>query len=54
MFTVVAFAGEIGYDVSKMAQIVEADLLFKFGIGALLALAKPAWNRAQDRRALSA
>ena len=53
-FTVVAFAGEIGYDVSKMAQIVEADLLFKFGIGALLALAKTAWNRAQDRRALSA
>jgi uncharacterized PurR-regulated membrane protein YhhQ (DUF165 family) len=53
-FTVVAFAGEVGYGVSTMAQIVEADLLFKFGIGALIALGKTAWNRARDRRALSA
>ena len=53
-FTVVAFAGEVGYDLATMAQIVEADLLFKFGIGALLALAKTTWNRARDRRALSA
>lgn len=53
-FTVVAFAGEVGYGVSTMAQIIEADLLFKFGIGALIALGKTAWNRARDRRALSA
>jgi uncharacterized PurR-regulated membrane protein YhhQ (DUF165 family) len=53
-FTVVAFAGEVGYGVSTMAQIVEADLLFKFGIGALIALGKTAWNRVRDRRALSA
>jgi uncharacterized PurR-regulated membrane protein YhhQ (DUF165 family) len=53
-FTIVAFAGEVGYELSTMAQIVEADLLFKFGIGALIALGKTAWNRARDRRALSA
>ena len=53
-FTVVAFAGEVGYGVSTMAQIVEADLLFKFGIGALIALGKTAWNRARDRRSLNA
>ncbi|MGI9096015.1 MAG: VUT family protein [Candidatus Limnocylindrus sp.] len=54
IFTVVAFAGEVGYELSTMAQIVEADLLFKFGIGALIALGKTAWNRARDRRALTA
>ena len=53
-FTVVAFAGEVGYDLATMAQIVEADLLFKFGIGALLALVKTSWDRARDRRAISA
>ncbi|RLT24074.1 MAG: VUT family protein [Chloroflexi bacterium] len=53
-FTVVAFAGEVGYGVSTMAQIIEADLLFKFGIGALIALGKTAWNRARDRRSLNA
>jgi hypothetical protein len=29
-----------------MAQIVQADLLFKFGIGALVALGKNWWDRA--------
>lgn len=53
-FTLVAFAGEVGYGAGEMVQIVEADLLFKFGIGALIALAKTLWNRAEDRRALSA
>ncbi len=45
-FTVVAFAGEPGYDALVMAQIVQADLLFKFGIGALVALVKNWWDRA--------
>ena len=45
-FTVVAFAGEPGYDAWLMLQIVQADLLFKFGIGALVALAKHWWDRA--------
>ncbi|MFY8167582.1 MAG: VUT family protein, partial [Candidatus Limnocylindrus sp.] len=45
-FTVVAFAGEPGYDALVMAQIVQADLLFKFGIGALVALGKNWWDRA--------
>ena len=44
-FTVVAFAGEPGYDAAMMLQIVEADLLFKFGIGALIALGKSWWDR---------
>ena len=46
VFTVVAFAGEPGYDALVMAQIVQADLLFKFGIGALVALGKNWWDRA--------
>lgn len=45
-FTVVAFAGEPGYDVLVMAQIVQADLLFKFGIGAAVAIVKNWWDRA--------
>lgn len=45
-FTVVAFAGEPGYDAWLMLQIVQADLLFKFGIGALVALAKHWWDPA--------
>ena len=53
-FTIIAFAGEPGYDAMTMLQIVQADLLFKFGIGAFIALAKTLWNRAEDRRALSA
>ena len=40
--------------LATMAQIVEADLLFKFGIGALLALVKTSWDRGRDRRAISA
>ena len=53
-FTAVAFAGEAGYGLGEMMQIVEADLLFKFGIGALIAIAKTFWNHAEDRRALNA
>jgi hypothetical protein len=48
-FTVVAFAGEPGYDAAMMLQIVEADLLFKFGIGALIALGKSWWDRTLKR-----
>jgi hypothetical protein len=32
-----------------MLQIVEADLLFKFGIGALIALGKSWWDRTLKR-----
>jgi len=53
-FTVVAFLGEPGYDLVTMAQIVEADLLFKFGIGALVAGAKTLWDRRSDRASLTA
>jgi queuosine precursor transporter len=51
VFTVVAFAGEPGYDAFLMAQIVQADLLFKFGIGALIALGKSWWDRTLKREA---
>ena len=44
-FTIIAFAGEPGYDAMTMLQIVQADLLFKFGIGALVALGKSRWDR---------
>jgi membrane associated rhomboid family serine protease len=50
-FTVVAFAGEPGYDAAMMLQIIEADLLFKFGIGALIALGKSWWDRTLKREA---
>lgn len=48
-FTVVAFAGEPGYDATMMLQIIQADLLFKFGIGALIALGKNWWDRTLKR-----
>jgi uncharacterized PurR-regulated membrane protein YhhQ (DUF165 family) len=54
VFTVVAFAGEPGYDATAMAKIVEADLFFKFGIGALIALGKTLWNAREDRASLTA
>jgi len=54
VFTVVAFAGEPGYDPTAMAKIVEADLFFKFGIGALIAIGKTLWNAREDRASLTA
>jgi len=54
VFTVVAFAGETGYDLTAMAKIVEADLFFKFGIGALIAIGKTLWNAREDRASLTA
>jgi hypothetical protein len=37
-----------------MAKIVEADLFFKFGIGALIAIGKTLWNAREDRASLTA
>jgi hypothetical protein len=54
IFTVVAFFGVDGYDAITMLQIVQADLIFKFLVGTVIALAKTGWNRRNDRASLTA
>jgi uncharacterized PurR-regulated membrane protein YhhQ (DUF165 family) len=54
IFTVVAFLGVAGYDAITMLQIVQADLIFKFLVGTVLALIKTGWNRRNDRASLTA
>jgi uncharacterized PurR-regulated membrane protein YhhQ (DUF165 family) len=54
IFTVVAFFGVDGYDAITMLQIVQADLIFKFLVGTVIALAKTGWNRRKDRASLTA
>ena len=54
VFTLVAFLGEPAYGAITLLQIVEGDLLFKYSIGMVLALAKTAWNRFADPRSLVA
>ena len=54
IFTVVAFFGVDGYDAITMLQIVQADLIFKFLVGTVIALAKTGWNRRNDRTSLTA
>ncbi|NBP83014.1 VUT family protein [bacterium] len=54
IFTIVAFFGVEGYDVITMLQIVQADLIFKFLVGTILAFIKTAWNRRNDRASLTA
>jgi uncharacterized PurR-regulated membrane protein YhhQ (DUF165 family) len=54
IFTIVAFLGVAGYDAITMVQIVQADLIFKFLVGTVLALIKTAWNRRNDRASLTA
>lgn len=54
IFTVVAFLGVAGYDAMTMLQIVQADLIFKFLVGTVLALIKTSWNRRNDRASLTA
>ena len=54
IFTIVAFLGVAGYDAITMVQIVQADLIFKFLVGTVLALIKTGWNRRNDRASLTA
>ena len=54
IFTIVAFYGVDGYDAITMLQIVQADLIFKFFVGTILAFIKTAWNRRNDRASLTA
>jgi uncharacterized PurR-regulated membrane protein YhhQ (DUF165 family) len=54
IFTIVAFYGVEGYDANTMLQIVQADLIFKFLVGTVLALIKTSWNRRNDRASLTA
>jgi uncharacterized PurR-regulated membrane protein YhhQ (DUF165 family) len=54
IFTIVAFFGVAGYDAITMVQIVQADLIFKFLVGTVLALIKTGWNRRNDRASLTA
>jgi uncharacterized PurR-regulated membrane protein YhhQ (DUF165 family) len=54
IFTIVAFLGVAGYDALTMVQIVQADLIFKFLVGTVLALIKTGWNRRNDRASLTA
>ena len=54
IFTIVAFFGVEGYDAITMLQIVQADLIFKFLVGTVLALIKTGWNRRNDRASLTA
>jgi queuosine precursor transporter len=54
IFTVVAFLGVAEYDAITMLQIVQADLIFKFLVGTVLALIKTGWNRRNDRASLTA
>jgi uncharacterized PurR-regulated membrane protein YhhQ (DUF165 family) len=54
IFTIVAFFGVEGYDAITMLQIVQADLVFKFLVGTVLALIKTGWNRRNDRASLTA
>lgn len=54
IFTIVAFYGVEGYDAIIMLQIVQADLIFKFLVGTILALVKTGWNRRNDRSSLTA
>jgi uncharacterized PurR-regulated membrane protein YhhQ (DUF165 family) len=54
IFTIVAFFGVAGYDAITMLQIVQADLIFKFLVGTILAFIKTAWNRRNDRASLTA
>ena len=54
IFTVVAFLGVAEYDAITMVQIVQADLIFKFLVGTVLALIKTGWNRRNDRASLTA
>jgi len=54
IFTIVAFFGVEGYDAIIMLQIVQADLIFKFLVGTILALVKTGWNRRNDRASLTA
>jgi uncharacterized PurR-regulated membrane protein YhhQ (DUF165 family) len=54
IFTIVAFFGVAGYDAITMLQIVQADLIFKFLVGTILAFVKTAWNRRNDRASLTA
>jgi len=54
IFTIVAFFGVAGYDAFTMLQIVQADLIFKFLVGTILAFIKTAWNRRNDRASLTA
>lgn len=54
IFTIVAFLGVAGYDALTMVQIVQADLIFKFLVGTVLALVKTGWNRRNDRASLTA
>jgi uncharacterized PurR-regulated membrane protein YhhQ (DUF165 family) len=54
IFTIVAFLGVAGYDAITMLQIVQADLIFKFLVGTVLALVKTGWNRRNDRASLTA
>lgn len=54
IFTIVAFLGVAGYDAITMLQIVQADLIFKFLVGTILAFIKTAWNRRNDRASLTA
>jgi uncharacterized PurR-regulated membrane protein YhhQ (DUF165 family) len=54
IFTIVAFYGVEGYDAIIMLQIVQADLIFKFLVGTILALVKTGWNRRNDPASLTA
>jgi len=54
IFTIVAFLGDDGYGAIKMLQIIQADLIFKFLVGTVLALIKTGWNRRNDRASLTA
>jgi uncharacterized integral membrane protein (TIGR00697 family) len=54
IFTIVAFFGVEGYGAITMLQIVQADLIFKFLVGTILAFIKTAWNRRNDRVSLTA
>ena len=54
IFTIVAFYGVDGYDAITMLQIVQADLIFKFSVGTILAFIKTGWNRRNDRASLTA
>ena len=54
IFTIVAFLGVAGYDALTMVQIVQADLIFKFLVGTVLALIKTGWNGRNDRASLTA
>jgi len=54
IFTIVAFYGVEGYEAITMLQIVQADLIFKFLVGTVLALIKTGWNRRNDRASLTA